>query len=413
MTHPDPSFPALHGRPDHGWVNDPNGLAHVDGVWHVFFQHNPAAPVHADIRWGHSSSPDLLTWTTEPDALLPRPGTPDSHGCWTGCVVDDHGVPTAVYSGVSGTPGAAEVVLARSDRTLRTWVQEPTPVMGMPADPALTDVRDPFVFELDGHRYAIQGAGSKLGGARILLYGCDRLDEWEFLGDLLTDADETARRVAPAEIWECPNLVRFGEDWVLVVSLWRWTGQTHDLAGVRYLVGSLEPEGRGLRFRPRAGGEVDSGPMFYAPQLLRAEDRTLLWGWAKEEQRDPADVLAHGWSGALTFARELSLDGDVLVSSPARELTGLRRETVPSDAIARARSFEVVAEGEVSLLLDGVEVCSVPATPGSPARVLVDGSLVEVFAGPVPATLRAYPTPTSTWTLKASGPTTVHRLATP
>ena len=30
MTHPDPSFPTLHGRPDHGWINDPNGLAVID-----------------------------------------------------------------------------------------------------------------------------------------------------------------------------------------------------------------------------------------------------------------------------------------------------------------------------------------------------------------------------------------------
>lgn len=48
--HHDPAFPSLHGRPDAGWVNDPNGLAHVDGRYHVFFQHNPNAPVHASIR---------------------------------------------------------------------------------------------------------------------------------------------------------------------------------------------------------------------------------------------------------------------------------------------------------------------------------------------------------------------------
>ena len=99
----DPTFPALHIRPPRGWVNDPNGVALVDGTYHVFFQYNPDSPLHDAIRWGHVSSPDLLRWQPEPLALSPRPDGPDRHGCWTGCVVDDAGVPTAVYSSVAAT----------------------------------------------------------------------------------------------------------------------------------------------------------------------------------------------------------------------------------------------------------------------------------------------------------------------
>ena len=93
--HPDPSFPALHGRPDHGWVNDPNGLAVLDGRYHVFFQYNPDRPVHERIQWGHASSDDLLRWRQEPIALaaagrgtrrgrllewMPRRRRRDAHG---------------------------------------------------------------------------------------------------------------------------------------------------------------------------------------------------------------------------------------------------------------------------------------------------------------------------------------------
>ena len=39
---PDPAFPALHIRPQRGWLNDPNGLCRMDGDYHVFFQYNPA-----------------------------------------------------------------------------------------------------------------------------------------------------------------------------------------------------------------------------------------------------------------------------------------------------------------------------------------------------------------------------------
>ena len=94
----DPVFPGLHIRPARGWLNDPNGVCRIDGRYHVFFQFNPAAPVHSDVHWGHVSSTDLFTWTEEPIALRPRPGTVDAAGCWSGCVVDDDGVPTALYT---------------------------------------------------------------------------------------------------------------------------------------------------------------------------------------------------------------------------------------------------------------------------------------------------------------------------
>ena len=124
MTHPDPSFPTLHGRPDHGWINDPNGLAVIDGRYHVFFQYNPDAPVHTNIHWGHASSTDLVRWRQEPIALTPRVGGPDERGCWSGCLVDDRGTPTAVYTAVGAAgPRGGGVVLATSDRSAVQWTQ--------------------------------------------------------------------------------------------------------------------------------------------------------------------------------------------------------------------------------------------------------------------------------------------------
>ena len=77
----------------------------IDGRYHVFFQYNPVAPVHEAIHWGHVSSTDLIHWQEHPIALAPRPGLIDGAGCWSGCVVDDGGVPTAVYTAnPDGTP---------------------------------------------------------------------------------------------------------------------------------------------------------------------------------------------------------------------------------------------------------------------------------------------------------------------
>jgi beta-fructofuranosidase len=417
LDHPDPAFPRLHGRPDRGWVNDPNGCSYVNGRYHLFFQYNPDAPVHTAIKWGHVSSTDLVRWRLEPIALVNRPGELDSYGCWSGCVVDDAGVPTAVYSAVADASRRATVLLARSDRQMRSWKQDREPVAGMPDDPAITEVRDPFIFEVDGHRYAVQGAGSPRGQPRILVYGCDDLTNWTELGTLLAADDPVAAQVAPADIWECPNLVRFDDRWVLIVSLWRDADGSHSLAGVRYLVGDLEVGPEGPRLKPTSGGQLDRGPCFYAPQVLSRDGRTLLWAWSWEHGRALDDIVDAGWAGALTFCRELSLSGGTVLSRPAAELDRLRLEPLP---LVTGRPFAVAAfdveldpaAGQASLwLADGanerlVAEVDVPPNPVVPPRILVDGSMIEIFdGGPTAFTTRAYPTATSRWTLRLARPT--------
>jgi beta-fructofuranosidase len=415
-NHPDPAFPTLHGRPDRGWVNDPNGCSYIDGRYHLFFQYNPDAPTHSGIKWGHVSSTDLVHWRLEPIALVNRPGELDRYGCWTGCVVDDAGVPTAVYSAVVDNSGRSEVLLARSDRQLRTWRQDRKSVAGMPHDPAVTAVRDPFVFEVGGHRYAVQGAGHWQGRGRILVYGCDDLTNWTELGPLLTSDNPVAAKVAPANIWECPNLVRFDDRWVLILSLWNMVEGTHSLDGVRYLVGDLMLGPHGPRFTPTSGGQLDSGPCFYAPQVLRRDRRILLWAWSWEHGRPQQDIDNAGWAGALTFCRELSLIDGVLVSRPAAELDQLRREPlqVVSGVPFKATAFDVELgreAGQASLsLVDGADerpVAEVDLSPDPvvPPRILVDGSMVEIFdGGPTAFTTRAYPTTTSGWVLRLARP---------
>jgi beta-fructofuranosidase len=413
----DPAFPSLHIRPDRGWVNDPNGVSFVDGVYHVFFQHNPDTPHHGDIKWGHASSTDLLSWRHHPVALTNRPGELDSYGCWSGSVVDDGGVPTAVYSAVQDASGRAEVVLARSDRSMVHWKQDRQSVVGMPDDPEISDVRDPFVFTYGGRRYAIQGAGHPTGRPQVLLYACDDLTQWTPLGPLLTGDDPVAAKLAPANIWECPNLVLVDGRWLLVLSLWRRIDGVNRLTSVSYLVGDLVERGPGLTFLPTSGGTVDDGPTFYAPQLLVQPERTLLWGWAWEHGRSPEEVVEADWAGVLTFPRELSVVDGTLVTRPAPELLGLRQEelTWEPDVGFVAQSFEVETTGPVQLVLaDGEsEVVVLDLAPAweEPTRVLVDGSLVEAFAGPTPVTTRAYPSATSRWVVRADpARTTVWRL---
>ena len=59
----------MHYAPPRNWMNDPNGLVHHDGRYHLYYQYNPYAPVHDDMSWGHASSTDLVTWEDHPVAL--------------------------------------------------------------------------------------------------------------------------------------------------------------------------------------------------------------------------------------------------------------------------------------------------------------------------------------------------------
>jgi beta-fructofuranosidase len=104
----------------------------------------------------------------------------------------------------------------------------------------------------------------------------------------------------------------------------------------------------------------------------------------------------------LTFPRELFVSDGRLCSRPAAELSALRRERLDYSADGLAeQSFEVVAHGEATLgLADATDrevVVTVTGSLDQPARILVDGSMVEAFADGRSVTTRAYPTRTSRW----------------
>jgi beta-fructofuranosidase len=403
----DVCFPALHIRPAHGWLNDPNGLCRIDGRFHVFFQYNPVAPVHGAMHWGHVSSTDLLHWQEHPIALSPRPGLIDGAGCWSGCVVDDSGVPTAVYTANPDHAWNAVVGLARSDRSLIHWQQDQSPVRGL-SQASGSEIRDPFIFVHEGRRFAVQGGGQILGRPQLRLYGCDDLANWTELGAFLTTDDPIAAEIANANIWECPNLFKVDGQWVLLLSLWRRRDGIDILAGVRYLLGDLLANGKGWVFKAASGGAVDDGPAFYAPQVLTEPERTLLWSWSWELGRSDQQITTAGWAGVLTFPRELCVRNGVLRARPAIELEGLRlgnftcRPGVPF----QEHAFELVASGPVTLRLvhaSAVELVSTAVgTPADPARILVDGSMVETFHRGTSHTMRAYPTADSNWVVEGA-----------
>ncbi len=349
--------PGFHVRPASGWVNDPNAPIQVDGTYHLFCQHNPGGTAHGDVHWAHFSSQDLVHWTTHPIALAPRPGGPDADGCWSGSAVLVDGEPWLVYSGYLDGVEHQTVCLARPVPGER-WVPCPeTAVLERPPEALeLAVFRDPFVWRSsDGYRMLV-GGGYRDGTGVVLQYGSSDLRAWTALGPFCSAAHPVVAGRDTGDAWECPQLLVREDRALLVISAWRHSGGP---AHVEYVSGILV----GDRLEPLGVGRFDHGPDFYAPALT-VEDtgRCLLWGWAWEA-RDAADVEAAGWAGLLTVPRvvELASDGTPRMM-PAPELKSLRSGGGTSD-VELGPDREQVLEATAGRCLD-IEVRLTPGVGG-------------------------------------------------
>ena len=81
--------PSLHFTPSYGWMNDPNGLVYHDGIYELYYQHNPRGIDWNCMTWGHTRGTDLLHWEDLGDVL-----EPDENGLmFSGCAIrNDRGL---------------------------------------------------------------------------------------------------------------------------------------------------------------------------------------------------------------------------------------------------------------------------------------------------------------------------------
>ncbi|PWJ54134.1 beta-fructofuranosidase [Quadrisphaera granulorum] len=362
--------PLLHLTPTTGWMNDPNGLTQVDGVHHLFFQHNPDAPTFGVMRWGHATSTDLVHWTEHPTALTSRPGAADAGGCWSGCAVRLADGRTAVlYTGVQppelgGPQRAAAVRAVASDASLVAWQVDDEPVIAdwPTLDPPLTDWRDHAVLPLggdggdgDGGQGLLQvvaaGTAGHDGAGRLLAYTSSdpELRAWTYDGVFL----DAAAAGLDAHVFECPDVFTADGGELVVVLSWYSKdadAELHHSSGALWLTGRLEQDDDGgarragaARFVPQRRGVLDLGSRFYAPQSYTAQDgRRIAFGWLRT-QDDPA-IVGRSSVGAQSLPRRWSVVGRRLHQTPTAEITDLAGDVVVGELPQPVRALVVRLE---------------------------------------------------------------------
>ena len=123
-------------------MNDPNGMIRVDGVYHLFFQHDPDSTVQGPMHWGHAKSTDLVNWEELPVALYPTAlGT-----CFSGSAIETADGALKLFYTAHQRPDGRDFqtqCLVHADRALTTFTSEPAnPVV---KNPGLECFRDPKV----------------------------------------------------------------------------------------------------------------------------------------------------------------------------------------------------------------------------------------------------------------------------
>lgn len=309
--------PSYHLAPPIGWMNDPNGFVYYQGEYHLFYQHYPYESLWGPMHWGHAKSTDLLHWDHLPVALEPLEAY-EAGGCFSGSAIEKDGRLYLMYTGHYDRDGVKRETqcIAVSDDGTHFEKYSGNPVIdgkhieGI-ADSA--DFRDPKVFEREGLYYCVVASKTSDNRGQILLFKSIDLLKWEFVSVLLEGTAEQGI------MWECPDLFELDGKDVLIMSPiqipkegYQYDNTSSTVAFIGYVDWKLG------KFIVENYHEIDFGMDFYAPQTcLNQQNQRLMVAWMQMWDRTmPTHDLNHGWVGAMTLPRRLSVRNNRLIQEP-------------------------------------------------------------------------------------------------
>ncbi len=337
--------PQYHFSPVSGWIGDPDGMVHYDGVYHVFW-------------WGHATSKDLIHWTEQPYPML---GGDSSFYYASGSVVIDKqntssfgsGGPSpmiAIYSMHNNATGIETQGLSISNdyTNFNFYDQNPILTSDKPG------FRDPQVFFDDQTKRWVMVIAFP-DDRKVSFYASDDLKHWEHLSDFGPIG-------AQSQVWEVPDLFKLPVDgdpakskWVLLCGM----GPNRE----QYFIGDFD--GKRFTLDPAANGYLLRGEGI--PGIVFADfEHRLPEGWKAEGR-----PIAVGTGDNLGYYKVSGYLGSGFLSTyPPSSYTGdLGTVKVTSPTF-------VIAKNAINFLMSGASYSNYTGV-----NLLINGAVVRSAGG--------------------------------
>ena len=340
--------PLYHHTPAYGWMNDPNGMFFKDGVWHLYFQHNPYGSQWENMTWGHSTSTDLIHWTFQGD-----PVQPDAWGSiFSGSsVVDKNNTAgfgenaiVALYTSAGENQTQSMAYSTDNGKTFTKYDGNPIITSNVP------DFRDPHMFWNEDIKKwnMILAAGQQMN-----IYSSDNLKDWKF------ESSFGAEYGSHGGVWECPDLMKMKvrgtdkEKWMLVCNI--NPGGPSGGSATQYFVGDFDGHIFTCESKPEVTKWMDYGKDHYATVTFdnAPNGRHVALAWMSNWQY-ANQVPTLQYRSANSIPRDLGLfeyKGNTYCSvTPSEEITAARSKK-PSKSLSEACEMVVNLKGDATITL--------------------------------------------------------------
>ena len=348
MTNREQYRSVYHHTPAYGWMNDPNGMFFKDGVWHLYFQHNPYGSQWENMTWGHSTSTDLIHWTFQGD-----PVQPDAWGAvFSGSsVVDKNNTAgfgenaiVALYTSAGENQMQSMAYSTDDGKTFTKYDGNPIITSNVP------DFRDPHMFWNEDIKKwnMILAAGQQMN-----IYSSDNLKDWKF------ESSFGAEYGSHGGVWECPDLMKMpvrGTDkqkWLLICNI--NPGGPFGGSATQYFVGDFDGHEFKCESKPNVSKWMDYGKDHYATVTFdnAPDGRHVALAWMSNWQY-AAVVPTTQFRSANSIPRDLGLfeyKGETYCSvTPSPEVTAARSKRA-SRSLSEACELVVNLKGDATITL--------------------------------------------------------------
>ena len=314
--------PVYHHTPAYGWMNDPNGMFYKDGVWNLYFQHNPYGSQWENMTWGHSTSTDLVHWKYEGDAV-----ESDALGTvFSGSAVVDKdntagfgkGAVIALYTSAGENQTQSMAYSTDNGKTFTKYEGNPIITSNVP------DFRDPHMFwNEDIKKWNMILAA----GQHMEIYTSDNLKDWKL------ESSFGAEYGNHDGVWECPDLMKMKvrgtdkEKWMLICNI--NPGGPFGGSATQYFVGDFDGHKFTCDSKPEVTKWMDYGKDHYATVTFdnAPEGRHVAIAWMSNWQY-ANQVPTQQYRSGNSIPRDLGLfeyKGETYCSVvPSPEMTAAR-----------------------------------------------------------------------------------------